>query len=346
MIFLKPMSPKRETGKSSDSGNKADRQWKERLLLRSYRFPASGESDRDFSARIDHGGVGYFFPLGTSDMDAAAHKAREIYETVVKRGWPIARQRFSCELIVSFEWSMNPVLWTYTTIHTLVQKQTGAEPGTSADGNRQRVLVFEADPGICRALSWSINQQPGLLSVPCDSTEAFSRMINLHKPSLVLSNRNMAGRLRIETTGALTQISPGVPVLTYSVHVDGDQMFVSTPGGSQGYVVKRVKPTRLLDPILNAAGQPDFSSDNLQERVRFYFRSLLQTHSDQSAFALAKLTSRERDVLDLLSKGYVNKEIAQTLGISLWTVHGHIKNIFERLHVRTRTEAVVRYLEK
>jgi DNA-binding NarL/FixJ family response regulator len=62
--------------------------------------------------------------------------------------------------------------------------------------------------------------------------------------------------------------------------------------------------------------------------------------------ALAKLTRREREVLVLLSKGCVDKEIAQAMGISVWTVHGHIKNIFKRLHVRTRTEAVIRYLEK
>ena len=62
--------------------------------------------------------------------------------------------------------------------------------------------------------------------------------------------------------------------------------------------------------------------------------------------ALAKLTPRENEVLLLLSKGGVDKEIAQAMGISVWTVHGHIKKIFERLSVHTRTEAVIRYLEK
>jgi DNA-binding NarL/FixJ family response regulator len=61
---------------------------------------------------------------------------------------------------------------------------------------------------------------------------------------------------------------------------------------------------------------------------------------------VARLTHREREVMELLSKGCVDKEIAQAMGISVWTVHGHIKSIFERLQVRTRTEAVIRFLEK
>ena len=81
-------------------------------------------------------------------------------------------------------------------------------------------------------------------------------------------------------------------------------------------------------------------------RVKYYFQELLQLHSSHDNSELAKLTRREREVLELLSKGCVDKEIAQAMGISVWTVHGHIKKIFKRLNVRTRTEAVIRYLEK
>ena len=74
--------------------------------------------------------------------------------------------------------------------------------------------------------------------------------------------------------------------------------------------------------------------------------ALLRPLSGRHTDALARLTPRENEVLLLLSKGGVDKEIAQAMGISVWTVHGHIKKIFERLGVRTRTEAVVHYLEK
>ena len=321
------------------------RYWQQRLLLRRYRFPASGESEQDLTAHIDHLGVGYYFPLGSSDMETAAAKACLIFQTVVKEGWNVACQRFSRELIVTFEWCMNPVLWTYTTIHTLTGKpgETDAPP---ANPNRQRVLVAELDAGIRRAVCWSIDQQAGFCSVPCGSPETFAQVLSIHKPRMVLMNHNLAGRLGFKSTGTIAPLQPGVPALTYSVHVDGDQMFVSTPGGASGYLVKRVKPDRLLEPILNVNARSELMTGDFLLRVKYYFQELLQLHSGQDNSVLARLTRREREVLGLLSKGCVDKEIAQAMGISVWTVHGYIKSIFERLRVRTRTEAVIRYLEK
>jgi len=242
---------------------------------------------------------------------------------------------------------MNPVLWTYTTIHTLVGKQAGqASDVSSPNPNRQRVLVVELDTGIRRALCWSVEQQAGFASVPCDSAAAFADTLESHRPRMVLLNRNVAGRVGFKSAGTVAPIQPGVPALTYSVHADGDRMFVSTPGGAAGYLVKRVKPDRLLEPILKVASRSELMTEDFLLRVKYYFQELLQLHSGHDSLALAKLTPREREVMELLSKGCVDKEIAQAMGISLWTVHGHIKNIFERLQVRTRTEAVIRYLEK
>jgi len=68
--------------------------------------------------------------------------------------------------------------------------------------------------------------------------------------------------------------------------------------------------------------------------------------SGPSALSMAKLTPREHEILALLAKGDLAKEIAESLGISIWTVHGHVKSIFEKLDVHTRTEAVVKFLQK
>lgn len=333
---------------SSDlTSNKNVSGWKDRLIVRRYCFPASGASDEDLAARIEHGGAGYFFPLGTPDMDLASARAAEIYQMAVKHGWNNVFSHFTRELIVTFEWCMNPVLWTYTTIHTLVGKHAvAAEDSLSANPNRQCVLVVELDAGIRRALCWSIDHQPGFGSIPCDSVESFDRALNLHKPRMVLLNRNLAGRAGFKSIGTVAPIQPGVPALTYSVHVDGDQMFVSTPGGAGGYLVKRVKPDRILEPILNITSRSELMTEDLLLRVKYYFQELLQLHTSHDNSAIANLTRREREVLSLLSKGCVDKEIAHAMGISIWTVHGHIKRIFEELKVRTRTEAVVRYLEK
>jgi DNA-binding NarL/FixJ family response regulator len=321
--------------------------WKDRLILRRYQFAPSGESAQDLAARVELGGVGYFFTLGTPDLDAAAAKASRIYQMAVKSGWKSVFQHFPRELIVSFEWCMNPVLWTYTTIHTLVGMRADAANETSPlNPNRQRVLVLELDAGIRRALCWSIDQQPGFGGVACDSIESFSLALEHYKPRIVLLNRNLAGRVGLKLNGSVGPILPGVPALTFSVHADGDQMFVSTPGGATGYLVKRVKPERLLEPILNVFSRSELMTEDLQSRVKYYFQELLQLNSGRENSAMAKLTPREREVMALLSKGCVDKEIAQAMGISVWTVHGHIKKIFAELNVRTRTEAVIRYLEK
>ncbi len=321
------------------------RYWRERLLLRRYRFPAAGGSEQDLAVRIDHDEVGYFFPLGTPEAEAAADKARQIYLMVVNQGWHATCRHFARELTVSFEWCMNPVLWTYSTIHTLAGKHTESD-SSPASPNRQRVLMVETDAGIRRALCWCIDHQAGFVSIPCDSAASFPQALDLHKPRMVLLNRNLAGRLGVKSAGAISPIRPGVPALTYSVHADGDQMFVSTPGGAGGYLVKRVKSDRLLEPILKVASRSELMTEDLLVRVRHYFQELLQVPSNHDSLSPAKLTHREREVMELLSKGCVDKEIAQAMGISVWTAHDYIKNIFKRLQVRTRTEAVIRYLEK
>ena len=119
-------SPPRSGSMNVRSKLKADNgDWKNRLLLRRYCFPESGKPEQNLAVHIEHAGAGYFLPLGTPDMATAAVKARLIHQMVVKKGWNATCRHFSRELIVSFEWCMNPVLWTYTTIHTLVGRRAG-----------------------------------------------------------------------------------------------------------------------------------------------------------------------------------------------------------------------------
>jgi DNA-binding NarL/FixJ family response regulator len=321
-----------------------DSHWRDRLVVRRYGFPATSGTPADLAARVDHAGIGFWFPLGTPDADLAATKARQIYETAVQRGWEECGRRFSRELIIGFEWCSNPILWTYATIHTLVDK-TNSAPARNGAPPLNPVLIVEPDAGIRRALAWSINQHQGFQAITCQSTELFDYLLESGKPRLVLLNRNLAERVGADLPGRIAVIRAGVPALTYSVAVDGDQLFVSTPGGAEGYLIRRAKPDHLLAPILPGGGG-GIPAGELLPRVKSYFKELLQPRSDLTGTTLGRLTPRENEVLVLLSKGWVDKEIAQTLGISAWTVHGHIKNIFERLRVRTRTEAVVRYLEK
>lgn len=323
------------------------RYWKEQLLVRRYRFPASGEPEQSFAARIGHAGNNSFFPMGTADLNAAARMACRIYCAIVKHGWEEACARFPRELIVAFEWSANPILWTYTTVHTLVGRLDAIEAGAaSAPAESDPVVIVETEPGLRRALAWCVNHQPGFHAVPCESPEQFATVAAAHPPKLVLLNRSLAERMGVAFAGGLTALPAGGRALTYSVALDGDHMFVSTPGGAEGYMLKRVPPANILDPLLEAGKLAVTPAEDPLVPVKLFFKGLLRPRATQHSDALSKLTPRENEVLLLLSKGCVDKEIAQAMAISVWTVHGHIKKIFERLGVRTRTEAVIRYLEK
>ncbi|HVU27461.1 MAG TPA: response regulator transcription factor [Verrucomicrobiae bacterium] len=335
---------KRQNRRGENFFKNDSRYWRERLLLRRYRFPGSNEADQNWAASIDHTGGRHIFLLGTADAEAAAQQAQNIYQTIAEQGWSTGFANFSRELIVGLEWCANPILWTYTTIHTLTKPESNKSICKTSE-DAIRIMLVESDEATRRALTWCIEQQAMICKSVDGAVESLERLIELHKPQVIFMNRNLAGRLGIHFAGQIAVIKD-VLVLTYSVYSEGNHMFVSTPGGAESYLLKRVAPDHLLDPILKLGRWSGISNENLVLRIRSYFEGLYQSHHHSDVSDLAKLTRREREVLALLSKGHVDKEIAQALGISAWTVHGHIKNIFERLNVRTRTEAVVRYLEK
>lgn len=341
---------RRNSFRAAGSGDfpKTDpRHWRQRLLLRRHPFPTAHDTPEVLTARIEHAGVTHLFPLGTNDLDAAADHARRIYQTIVERNWLAACRTFPREVTIGFEWSANPVLWTYTTIHTLVKAPTSfcqKPPPHSAQVHR--VLLLESDPGISRALGWILQQQGGFESFTGDSEESLQPALKCQQPHLILANHLLAEQWGITADSELMAARPEAAIVTYSVYADSDHLFLATPGGAGVYVLNRVEPANLFAPILGGIGHPNSSAAEISRQVQSYFKGLLQPPAMRGTGGLARLTRRERDVLALLSKGYIDKEIAPALGISPWTVRGHIKKIFERLNVHTRTEAVVQYLEK
>ena len=112
---------------------------------------------------------------------------------------------------------------------------------------------------------------------------------------------------------------------------------------SGGYAMRRRPPHKLLEPI--ESGTRPYSKTQAGLQIQHYFQNFFGTPTSWEEPPDQKLlTPREHEILDCVSKGFVDKEIAVRLGISPWTVHGHLKNIYDKLRVRTRTEAVVRHL--
>ncbi len=162
---------------------------------------------------------------------------------------------------------------------------------------------------------------------------------------LVLANHDLPDESAVDCFEELHRVRPGLMVLSYSVFTDTDQLFKSTPGGAGVYMLKRTPPNRLFEPI--ASLTRSMTREQIAAHVRNYFQQLsAMPPSGPSFWKLAKLTPREQEVLALMSKGDLVKEIAGTLGISNWTVQDHVKGIFEKLKVHNRTEAVIKYLQR
>jgi len=171
------------------------------------------------------------------------------------------------------------------------------------------------------------------------SAEEALRLIPGLEPDVVLMDINLPGISGIECTRRLKREMSEVQILIFTVYKASDKIFEALEAGASGYLLKRTSPEKLLEAIdeVRAGGSPMTS-----EVARMVVRSFRRSASDEAIEA--KLTPREEEILGLLSRGFVTKEIASELGISYFTVQTHLKKIYEKLHVRSRTEAVLKYL--
>jgi DNA-binding NarL/FixJ family response regulator len=324
------------------------RHWQQRLLLR--RPPVAETSPaREWTTRVEHAGMGAYFPLGTAEPLPAAQRALEIYQTIVERGWGDAFEHFAREITVAVHWAGNPLGWTYTTLHTRSSDGCFDRPSNNSKPVRRwRVALIEPEAGIRRALAEAIHRHPDCV---CESAlagvEVALRDLPGRRLDLLLINQHQTNNSILESLQELSHLAPDRPIVLYSVYEDSEQLFKATPGGASGYLLKRTAPGQLLAPLSLIPQASAMRSEQIARSVRRYFQNLIESWpAEASSPDLARLTHREQQVLNLMAKGHVDKEIADALGISVWTVHGHVKNIFEKFGVHSRTEAVVKYLHK
>lgn len=317
--------------------------WRSRLIHRKYPEPPAAQNAPEFSARMEYAGTSHYFPLGTTDETAAAKQAMRIYQAIVTRGWAEAYQKHPRELTLALRWLDDPLAWTYTTLHTV----TAFGPPPSRTAQRDvAVALVEPDPGIRFALARAIQSQNGFHCAAVFATPAeLLRELARRPVDLILANQSLPEPSPAADGDGLMRELPDHVVVFYSVFEDSDHLFKATPGGAIGYMLKRTPPARIFECI---AGLPQpLRREEIINSVRSYFQRLSASIPAQTPTReLSKLTPREHEILDLLSKGDLAKEIADKLGISIWTVHGHVKSIFEKLNVHSRTEAVVKFLQK
>ena len=203
-----------------------------------------------------------------------------------------------------------------------------------------RVILVEDKPGVRDSWVKLINSLPGFSCVQtCASGEDALRVIPAMSPDVVLMDIFLPRMSGIECTARLKLQLPKIQILILTAVEDDELVFMALEAGADGYLLKRTKPEDLKAAMLDVLGGGAPMTSEIARRVVESFR-----RTSKQTKETVHLTTREEEVLILLSKGYANKEIADQLSISPETVGSHLKHIYEKMHVRSRAEAVARYM--
>ena len=203
-----------------------------------------------------------------------------------------------------------------------------------------KVAIVEDSRTTREGLRTIINLAPDHECVcACETAEEALRVVPRHEPDVVLMDIQLPNMSGIECVARLKALHPEVQVLMVTVYDNNDRIFDALAAGASGYLLKRDAPAKLLECLddLLSGGSP-MSSAIARKVVQHFQKEPPAKNEDHN------LTPREKQILELLVKGGLYKEIAWDLGIGVETVRTHLHNIYAKLHVRTRTEAVVKYL--
>ncbi len=161
------------------------------------------------------------------------------------------------------------------------------------------------------------------------------------KPNVVLMDINLPGMNGVECVRRLKQLVPDTQVVMLTVYEDTENIFNALAAGASGYLLKRTPSAELLAAIRDVQKGGSPMTTHIARKVVQSFQ-----RTGTSPQPTENLSTREQEVLDCLSQGFLYKEIADKLGISYETVHTYIRRIYEKLQVRTRTEAVAKFLRR
>ena len=205
-----------------------------------------------------------------------------------------------------------------------------------------KVAIVEDSPTLRQYLADLIGAAPGHRCVcACASAEEALVKIPTADPNVVLMDIHLPGESGISCTAQLRQKLPDLQVIMLTVYKDIKVIFQALKAGACGYVLKRSDEKEILQAIaeVRAGGAPMTS-----EIARMVVRSFMETPKISGPDETRGLSEREMQILALLAEGFANKEIATRLDISNATVRTHLMHIYEKLHVRCRTEAAAKYL--
>jgi DNA-binding NarL/FixJ family response regulator len=202
------------------------------------------------------------------------------------------------------------------------------------------VGIVEDESMLRDSLAKLIGKAAGFQCVAtCPSGEEAIKVLPSLKPDVIMMDLNLPLMTGIECTRRLNALLPATPVIILTLYDDGELIFRALQAGAIGYLVKRSKPEEVLGAIKEAhEGGAPMNSHIARRVVRSFLNPVAATS------ASARLTERETQLLGFLSQGFTNKEIAGKLNVGVPTVCTHLRHIYEKLHVHSRSEAIVKVI--
>jgi DNA-binding NarL/FixJ family response regulator len=202
-----------------------------------------------------------------------------------------------------------------------------------------KIAIVEDNRVIRESLIEFVHSDPEFTCVcACTTAEEALKLIPKHQPEIVLMDVQLPNMSGIECTAQLKQLLPSLHIIMVTVYEDTERIFKALRAGACGYLLKRCTPEELLAAVreVRHGGAP--MSREIARKVIASFQESLTVAAE-----VEELSPREREILELLAAGFPNKQIADRLGLTDGTVRWHLRHVYNKLHVRSRTEAALKF---
>jgi DNA-binding NarL/FixJ family response regulator len=202
-----------------------------------------------------------------------------------------------------------------------------------------KIAIVEDNRVIRESLMEFVHADPEFTCVcACATAEEALKLIPKQQPDIVLMDVQLPNMSGIECTAQLKQAMPGLHIIMVTLYEDTERIFKALRAGACGYLLKRCTPEELISAVreVKQGGAP--MSREIARKVISSFQEPLTTAAE-----MEELSPREREILELLAAGFPNKQIADRLGLTDGTVRWHLRHVYNKLHVRSRTEAALKF---
>jgi DNA-binding NarL/FixJ family response regulator len=204
---------------------------------------------------------------------------------------------------------------------------------------KMKIVIFEDNLKFRESLEFIIVTTADMeLCGSFEDTHRLKQRIETLQPDVILMDINIPDKNGIEATREIKQLFPSIHICMQTIFEEDDKVFASLCAGASGYILKNTAPDKVLQAIREVADGGAFFTPSIAKKVLFNF----QQQPQQAEYI--RLSEREKEILKALVDGMSYKMIADKVGLSFHTIHTHIKNIYEKLHVNSKGEAITKAL--